>query len=457
MISKYLSRTCFGAFVCLCVFAGPAKGSAQQFTQYLNVDCSNPSAQYPTISSALAAATDNTSIYVMPGTTCTENVTVGYLKNVAIVTDWMETFNLTGNLTIQSSNTVDIQGMIVTNSSGDGIDVNNSTDVTLTFVSSVKNQGEGLGLASSLVTVSGAGTYSNNGSTGINATANSTLVLSAWGGTIDISGNTNLGLNLDRSVMTDYGATTINNNQAVPDGSYPTGFGINEYGGAKAAMFGIFGPITVSSNTGGGVSLEETSEISLGGDISWAPYLVTIQGNGPLGIAAQYAGDLTLFGGVTVSDHTTAGVSLYGNSQAAIYDSNQILHNATGTDRDRAGIFVDNGSQAYVSTAKIQDNGGPGILGLVHATLDVEGSTFSSNAGGAIVCDGSTALQTDLSSSMLGEANACKVSSDAPSAQLRRSNNLNLNLPDWRSAKARAMKLCQMSARHHLATAPLTK
>jgi hypothetical protein len=453
MIPRFCWNACLGALVCLCLLAGSAQGSAQQFTQFFTVDCSNPSAQYPTISSALAVATDGAWIWVTPGTTCTENVTVGYLKNVAILTAWQQTFNLAGNLTIQSSHTAEIQGMIVTNPSGNGIDVNNSTDVTLTFVSSVNNRGTGLGLGSSQLTIAGAGTFSNNGNYGINAGTNSTLSLTAWGGTIDISNNMNTGLNLDRSVMVGLGNTTINNNQAIPGGGYPNGFGINEFGGAKAGMFGLFGPVTIASNAGGGVSLEETSEISLAGNVSWAPYPVNIEGNGPLGVALVYGGSLTLFSGVTISGHTIAGVSLYGNSQAAIYGVNNLIaNNGTGTDSHRAGIQVEQGSQAFVSNAAIQNNGGPGILALLHATLDVEGSTFSSNAAGAIVCDGSVALQTDLPHSVLGSANACRVSSDPGKGH--QSSSQSANLPDWRGIKARSLKLNQL---HHPVATPAAK
>lgn len=447
MLLSCFWKACPGALVCFCILVGPTQGSAQQFTQFYSVDCSNPSAQFPTISSALAAATDGTSIYVPPGSTCTENVTVGYLKNVAIVTDWMQTFNLVGNLTIQSSHTAEIQGMVVTNPSGDGIDVNNSTDVTLTFVQSLSNTGAGVVLTSSQVTIGGAGTFSNNGGIGINASANSTLAISAWGGIVDISNDTNFGINADRSVMNLFGNMTINNTKAVPGGSFPNGFGINEFGGAKAGIFAGFGPISISSNANGGVSLQETSEMSMGGNISWAPYLVNIQGNGSLGVALDYGASLTLIGGVTITDHTTAGVSLYGNSQTAIYGSNQIVHNGTGTDSDRAGIQVTNGSQALVRTASIQNNGGPGILGLMHATLDVEGSTFSSNAGGAIACDQSTALETDLPQSVLGSANACTVSSPG-NHQWHESGNMNLGLPDWQSIKARSVKLNGMITSH---------
>jgi hypothetical protein len=185
------------------------------------------------------------------------------------------------------------------------------------------------------------------------------------------------------------------------------------------------------------------------GNVSYAPYPVNITGNGPLGVAARYGGSLTLYNGVTVSGHTTAGVSLYGNSQAAIYNDNQIVHNATGIDRGRAGIVVDDGSQAYVSTATIQDNGGPGILGMVHATLDVEDSTFASNTGGAVVCDPSTVLETDLPHSVLGSANACEMSPLGNHME-HSTTNLILSLPDWRSIKARSIRLSKMRLAHPL-------
>ena len=195
--------------------------------------------------------------------------------------------------------------------------------------------------------------------------------------------------------------------------------------------------------------------MSIGGNISYAPYLISIQGNGPVGVEVDYGGSLTLYGGVTVSDHSTAGVSLYGNSQAAIYNSNQIVHNGTSAGSRRAGIRVEQGSQAYVSEATIQDNGGPGILGLVHATLDVEGSTFSSNADGAILCDQSTALETDLAHSVLGEGNRCQVSSNAREHTRHGSIDLSHSLPNWQSMKARSIQLNRMSASHRPVTTPI--
>jgi hypothetical protein len=456
MVPSCFWKACLGALACLFLLAAPAQGSAQQFANYYNVDCSNPSAQFPTISSALAAATDGTSIYVPPGQTCTENVNISYLKNIAIVTEWQQTFTLAGNLTIQSSHTVEIQGMVVTNPKGDGIDVNESTDVTLTFVESVNNSGIGLALGSSQVIVGGAGAFSNNSNIGISAGTNSTLSISAWGGTVDISNNTGTGLNADRSVVSSYGNTTISNTKAAPGGGYPNGFGINEFGGAKAGFFGGFGPVTVSSNAGGGISLEETSEMSMGGGVSWALNPVIVQGNGPVGIALVYGGSLTLFG-VQVTGHTTAGISLYGNSQAAIIGpTDQISNNGTGTGPDRAGIVVEQGSQALVSEAMIQNNGGPGILGLLHATLDVEGSTFSSNAGGAIMCDQSTALETDLAHSALGSANACTVAPPR-SHHPHGAGDMSPGLPDWQRVKARSIKLNRIIVSHHLNATPLAK
>jgi hypothetical protein len=111
------------------------------------------------------------------------------------------------------------------------------------------------------------------------------------------------------------------------------------------------------------------------------------------------------------------------------------------------GILETNGWQALVNRASIQSNGGPGILGRLHATLDVEGSTFTSNAG-AIVCDQSTALETDLPHAVLGPANACKVSSRG-NHQPHTSASMNLGLPDWQSLKAHSIKLNRMITSHH--------
>ena len=93
--------------------------------------------------------------------------------------------------------------------------------------------GTGLVLSSSQVTIAGAGTFSNNGGIGINAGLNSVLAISAWGGIVDISNDTNFGINLDRSVMNIFGNMTINNTKADPGGNLPNGFGINEFGGAN--------------------------------------------------------------------------------------------------------------------------------------------------------------------------------------------------------------------------------
>jgi hypothetical protein len=118
---------------------------------------------------------------------------------------------------------------------------------------------------------------------------------------------------------------------------------------------------------------------------------------------------------------------------------------------------VEQGSKAYVSDATIQNSGGPGILGLAHATLDVEGSTFSSNAAGAIVCDDSASLQTDLAPAVLGQANRCMISSNPGENVHNASSDLNLSLPDWQSIKARSIKLNRMISSHHTNVSPLVK
>jgi hypothetical protein len=408
------------------------------------VDCSGATpGWYTSINSVLAVATNGSWIYVKSGTTCTENVMVSHMTNVAIAADWLQTANLVGSLSIQSSRSIDIQGLNVSGSTSDGINVSHSSDVAIDSCSATNNASAGLNVNNaSDVTIGTTGTFDYNGLEGIVVSGNSFLQIVAWGAPIDISYNKHAGINADRSVVFNLGNTTINNNQ-MSSGLFPTGFGIQGLGGAKIGVFGILGPVTMTSNQGGAIGLIETSEVSVGGNISWAPYLVTLQGNGPVGIDARYGSQVTVFGGTEIADHTGVAVDLYGNSEADIFGANQITHNGYGNDPDGAGIRVDSNSQVYLRSAVITRNGGPGVLGLVGSTLDVAGSTFSANAGGAIACDSSANLTTDLPSSVLGPANSCKVSHGFRN---HGHDGANFHVPDWRGAKAHGVKMHAMNA-----------
>ena len=427
-------------------------GAAAQYNQWLNVDCSGADPNsYPSISAAMPWVTDHTSIWVKDSTVCNENVWLGDLTDVGIYTTQGWNFTLNGNLTIQNSRSVYIYGMKVTNAYGDGIDVNNSSPVTLDSCISSNNSGNGLNINTSNVAVNYTGVFDNNGGGGVNAGINSTLIFSAWwpptGGNFEMIGNTGHGLNMDRSLVWFSGNTTITNTVLAGGGVLSDGFGISGWGGAKAGLFGMTGPNVIANNAGGGVFLGETSEISMGGGTTWATYPLTIQGNGPYGVYGEFGSQVTIFGGTQISDHTIAGIDMFGGSEANINGiNNQIVHNGTGLDAGRAGIRVDGNSQAYIHDATIAQNGGPGILAVVNSSLDLGGDSFVSNAGAAVACDGSAVLKSDLAPSVLGPANACRVGS-GPGFQRHPSTHMpQFNQQQW---KAYVNKMHGLMAAHH--------
>jgi len=124
---------------------------------------------------------------------------------------------------------------------------------------------------------------------------------------------------------------------------------------------------------------------------------------------------------------------------------NQIVGNGFGTDATRAGIRLDGNSQAYVRDAVITQSGGPGILEQINSSLDLAGSTLTANAGGAIACDGSAVLVSDLPASALGSANSCKVG--VPSSN--HNGNSSFNVPNWKQQKALSDKIHATVAKVH--------
>lgn len=209
----------------------------------------------------------------------------------------------------------------------------------------------------------------------------------------------------------------------------------------------IFGPNIISGNPGGGIHFAEDSQLSLGGAPSWAPYTNIVQGNGPVGIAVGYGGQLTLFGDTQIQDHSSAGIDVYGNSQLAILSGvpNQIVHNGFGTDTARAGIRLDGNSQAYIRDAMITQSGGPGVLELINSSLDLADSTLTANAGGPVACDGSAVLLSDLPPSALGPANSCKVG--RPSSH--HNENSHFSVPNWKQQKELSDKIHAAVAKVH--------
>jgi hypothetical protein len=438
-------------FLCL-----PAYATAQ-YNQWLTVDCSpgHPSGAFATITDAIAALADRTAIWVAPGGTCNESITISDFTDVGIYSSPGSAFTLAGNLTIQNSRSVYIYGVNVTNSYGDGIDVNNSNAVTIEDSSGSNNSGAGLSANASNVTVNHTGSFDNNLGGGVVASLNSTLSFSGWwppNPHFELIGNSGSGLRMDRSVVWIAGSTTISNTIPSGGGSFPDAFGIIGWGGAKAGLLGMTGPNSITGNQGGGIFLGETSELSMGGGFSWANYPIAVQSNGPYGAYVSTGGQLTIFGLTQITDHTIAGVDVYAGSEANIYNTNGVVNNnviarnGTGFDSGRAGLRVDGNSQAYVRGASFSGNGGPGILALVNSSIDLGSSNFTSNLGGAVVCDGSAVMISDVAPSTLGSGNACRI---PPANGIQRHFSAGPPRPNQAQWKAYINKMHAFMATHH--------
>lgn len=395
--------------LCLFVVAATAQlllTPTHAFGQFV-VDCTgNTPGAYTTINSVVPQLT-NGSVVRITGP-CTENVTIAGLSNLNIGAPYGQTAALNGNLSINGVQNLYLYGMNVSNPNGDGIDVSNSTNITLAACTSNNNSSNGLNVQSSTVAVQDIGAFNNNGADGIYASGSTGLQFDAYGGPITLNSNQGNGIYLEDGVMTALGNIFIENNAINPNNVYPsstgTGFGINFWGHARAVFYSYFGPDVITGNQAGGVAIHEGSEISLSGpdpSSSTGPWTTTIQSNGPIGVMAGYGSQVTIWGGVQISNHTDTGVDIYGHSQVFINGIDQISGNGSGstmTDPQRAGLRVDGNSEAYIrGSLQVSQNAGPGILELDNSSVDVSGATFTSNAGGSIVCDSSAWLVSDQS------------------------------------------------------------
>lgn len=447
MLRKLRGKSISIAILVMGLCCGASQARAQSYV----VDCSgtNPSAQFTSISAALANTGNGGYVYVLPGT-CNEDVTIYGLNNVSVGAFWGTRVSLNGSISVSGSANLYLYGFDVvspnrTGNTPHGIAVSDSENVTIDACTSQNNPGNGLRVSGNAsVYVSEWGIYDNNGDTGIRVSDHSYVSLVPWGGTIDISGNLNSGVYLDRSVVENLGNVSIMNNRTAPGSTLPNGFGIDSRGAATGFAIAIFGPVTIANNHGGGVSLQENSEMSFGGDQSWAPSQVVIQGNGSIGVSAGFGSQVTMFGGVDVTGHSAAGVDLYANSQLYMTTTNQVTHNGFGTDAGKAGIRVDGNSEAYLRNGVIAQNGGPGVVALVNSSVDAVGVSLNSNAGGSFACDASGVITGDMTPSSLGPANNCRIPGNSgighrfapPSGP-----------PDWHAQKAVADRFKAVGAK----------
>ena len=382
LLSKALRVLVPGILVLLC-----SPGTLR--AQFLNVDCSGTNLYaYPSINAALPNA--GPGAFILVTGTCNESVSLQGQNALNLGASFGQSAQINGNISINHSENIYLYGLSVTNGFGDGINVGNSRGVTLDTCSSSGNAGVGLRVGgASDVTVTAMGTFDYNVRGGINAAENSTVVVVAWGGLVDISNNAGPGVWASQANFSTYGHTTIANNTFGLGSN--SGYGIDLRGGARAQIGGAFAPNVVSGNQSGGAWLQENSEISFwdGGQPD------IIQNNGPVGVLAGFGSQVTFFSSSQISGHTSAGVDLYANSQAYLFGANTVQGNGSGADARSAGIRVDGNSEAFLRGGQVSGNSGPGVLVLVNSSADFSGVSFSGN-NGVISCDSSSTMVSDL-------------------------------------------------------------
>jgi hypothetical protein len=239
------------------------------------------------------------------------------------------------------------------------------------------------------------GAFNNNASSGIWANVGSVVWFNNWAGPIDVSNNTLDGIECEQSTCGVLGNTTFTNNGIS---------GVDLIAGSKMEFAAYYGPNLIQGNKSGGVTARERSRISI-----FTPQ-TTIRANGPVGVTAGFGSQVTL-SDVEITGHTSAGVDLYGNSQAWLSGANQIQNNGSNADSSSAGIRVDGNSEVFLRNGTIAHNFGPALLGLVNSSLDFSGVTFAANTGGIITCDNTAVMVSDLTPAALGlaEVASCKT------------------------------------------------
>jgi hypothetical protein len=419
-----------------------------QAQQFLIVDCTGANLfAYPSINAALPNATPGSFILITGP--CNENVSLYGQNALNLGAYYGQTAAINGSITINNSQNVFLYGLNVTNTAGDGITVSNSSrGISLNVCSSNGNAGLGLrvnGMSNVIIGASGA--FSHNAGGGMNIDGQSQVGLLAWAGPVDISNNTGPGVwESGSSLFETLGSTNIASNVSGP-GTNP-GFGIELVGGARAQVGGLFGPNTVAGNQAGGAFLQENSEISF-----WSigqPNL--IQGNGPVGVSAGLGSQVTFYDisgplGAQITDHTSAGVDIYANSQVFFHGTNQVLRNGTVTDPRSAGIRMDGNSEAFLRGGQVTQNNGPGILALVNSSVDFQGVSFGGNAqGGVITCDSSSTMVSDLTqpNSTPPAGVSCRTPHSLGGRQVTK---LQPAVPDWRASKAQLDKYGKLAVK----------
>ena len=245
-----------------------------------------PSGSYPTILSAITAASSPDTIVIASGTYNEATVTVS--KSLTLIGAGATTI-ISNGITVSASNVV-LKSLRVAHTSSNGISASGVTNLTLVNVASDSNATSG----AQLTNVTGTSVITN-----FSATGNKDHGLSIGGGSanITINGGTFNGNGTSRGV----------------DG---TGGGISVYasGGVLISNISILGPMTANNNTTAGIWFDAASSAdSIKTVTVGASGAVTLTNNGGAGvIVLGNVKNPTITGSFTLGSANAAGVLIVG-------------------------------------------------------------------------------------------------------------------------------------------------
>lgn len=357
------------------------------------VDCTgaNTSA-YKTITAALAATPAMGANIQVTGP-CSETVTISgrYSLNLGAATG--KTVALTGMLNVDDSTDVYVYGFQVTNTSGDGIDVDNSRVVTLDTVTSSGNKGEGVGISTaSSVTILGPSSFQNNGEYGIQALESSLIDIETSAGAVNISTNASGGIfAYEHSDLYLAGDATIENNGSGPKGHLS---GIAIHDGSTAELLDCTGNNVIQGNANAGIELQGGAATSI--PACGAGFTTSLHSNGTYGASVALTSELTANGETQISGNPSAGILVDAGASLFVNGTAVISGNGTSEDPDTGGIVVTDNSAAQVNDASVSSNLGLGFAGSLGATFNLSSDTASGNQLGIMGCDSSSWVSSDF-------------------------------------------------------------
>jgi hypothetical protein len=421
--------------VSLCFLWAASRASAQ-----LVVDCSGQTPwAYSSLNSAVADSGNDSYILVYPGT-CNDSVGIYNKRNIQIGALWGTRVSLQGGFNIYQSDDIYLYGFDVQSSYGDGINVNSSRNVTLDYCTSSHNAGNGVNaIQDSYVYIGGSGDFSGNGNIGISVQDNSTLVM-GWGGWYTFDNNGAFGIEVTQSRFSIWGNTELANNRGGP---YYGGNGIHLNGGSSGRLFALNGDNRIFGNQSAGISVDNHSSLEImGGEFLGNSFQNYIDGNGPTGIVVQSASQVSLVAIGYITNHSGAGVDAEGNSQVNMSGDNNFIQNNHGP-----GFNIHANSEADLWGGTITGND-VGVVTSSNSSVAVT-ATLSSNAHGPIQCDSSSYLSiTNLTPSMLGPANGCKITG-GPGVSPSHTQTQRYSVPDWKPQKDAEDNFRKLASQYH--------